>query len=347
MRTRLLIIFAIVTVIVILAFTVKTKPYDGLPSDHVEELKQIPEVNMFYEKYGDYGVSVFPDGAYFYQIGFQSGLSEDQWIMLKITYQFGIPSNIFVHCTPDGIQSQYTVRDNILEYISEENCFNNESWTLGEDYCSGWCDQNELYAMGCDESILAHITNHSNLLDEEFDGKYWLEFIGLPDGMSKEKFEWCVDFIYEKRISIDLEKNTESRDNSIDGLGIEDAKGNVIHYFMNNLDEMPCRDFLNVWQEVFRTVDEHEILVDKYDTCFDETFGGLGNRHPAFLGFNIPETCTEDMIKYLVKYSSMFDRSASYAIAEIGLGDDINADDFDQCVEELLEKNPKYSENEN
>ena len=134
---------------------------------------------------------------------------------------------------------------------------------------------------------------------------------------------------------------------SIDGLGIEDAKGNVIHYFMDNLDEMPCRDFINVWQEVFRTVDEHEILVDKYDTCFDETFGGLGNKHPAFLGYYIPDICTEYMLKHLVKYSSMFDRDAPYAIAEIGLGENINADDFDQCVEELLEKNPKDLENEN
>ncbi len=38
MKTRVLIIIAIVTVIVILAFTVKMNPYDGLPSDHVEEL---------------------------------------------------------------------------------------------------------------------------------------------------------------------------------------------------------------------------------------------------------------------------------------------------------------------
>ena len=117
----------IVASTVILALTVKTKPFDDYPGNHVEELKQLPEINAFYEKYGDYGVSVFTDGAYFYQIGFQSGTSEDQWIMLKITYQFGIPTNIFVHCTPQGIQSQYTVRDNVLEYLSEENCFNVKS----------------------------------------------------------------------------------------------------------------------------------------------------------------------------------------------------------------------------
>jgi len=43
-------------------------------------------------------------------------------------------------------------------------------------------------------------THSSNLLDEDFDGNYFQNFIGLPDGVSKEKFEECVDFILEKRI---------------------------------------------------------------------------------------------------------------------------------------------------
>jgi len=46
--------------------------------------------------------------------------------MLKVNYRFGFPSNVLVHCTPQGIQSQYTIRDNILEYLSEENCFNTQ-----------------------------------------------------------------------------------------------------------------------------------------------------------------------------------------------------------------------------
>jgi len=73
------------------------------------------------------------------------------------------------------------------------------NWRGDEDYCSEWCDQNELYQLGCDKPILAHLTKHSNLLDEEFDGKYAIEDEGLPDGVSKEKFEECVDFILEKR----------------------------------------------------------------------------------------------------------------------------------------------------
>ncbi len=133
--------------------------------------------------------------------------------------------------------------------------------------------------------------------------------------------------------------NSCSEDNSIDGFGIEDGKGNVIHYFIDNLDEMPCRDFIHVWQEVFRTVEEHEILVNKYDICFDETFGGLGNRHPAFLGWYIPDICTHDMVKFLKKNSNMFDNNVPYSSPLDGdvLDPGVNPDDMVQCENELLE----------
>ena len=72
-------------------------------------------------------------------------------------------------------------------------------WITDEDYCSGWCDQKELYQIGCNQQILAHLANYSNLLDEEFDGIYVIYVIGLPDGVSAEKFEECVDIIFEKR----------------------------------------------------------------------------------------------------------------------------------------------------
>jgi len=70
---------------------------------------------------------------------------------------------------------------------------------------------------------------------------------------------------------------------------------------------------------------------------FEDTFGGLGNRHPAFLGYYIPEICSEDIVKHLVRYSSMFDKGVPYVIQEIGLPDGVDIDDFNQCVEILLE----------
>ena len=63
-----------------------------------------------------------------------------------------------------------------------------------------WCGQEELYKMGCNPPILALLSKHSNLFDEAFNGKYAIEDGRLPDGVTKEKFEWCVDFIYDKRL---------------------------------------------------------------------------------------------------------------------------------------------------
>lgn len=80
---------------------------------------------------------------------------------------------------------------------------------------------------------------------------------------------------------------------------------------------------------------------------FDATFGGPGNRHPAFLGYEIPEICTFDMIKHLVKYSNMFfDDEENFSFEWIGLHMDINADDFDVCYDELLELRNHSQESE-
>jgi hypothetical protein len=126
-------------------------------------------------------------------------------------------------------------------------------------------------------------------------------------------------------------------DNSIDGFAIDDAQGNVKHYPISELDQIPCHEFMSFWNNDFRTVAEHEILIAKYDTCFDETFGGPGNRHPAFSGWDIPKICTQDMIKYFKKYSSMFDVNEGYASPLDGdTGIDIDPADFVQCENELL-----------
>ena len=210
----LILIIGIAISVILLAVLINIKPFDDHPSNHIEELQEIPEVDIFYKKYENYDIVVFEDGAFSYQIGFQAKNYEDQWVMLKLNYRIGILSNTLLHCTPDGIQSQYTIRDNTLEYLLENNCFE------------------------------------------------------------------------------------------------QDAE-------MESIDD------------------------------FDQTWGGPRNRHPAFLGFDIPKICTEDMIRHLVKHSSMFDRNAPYVLEWISMDKSINKADFDKCVEELLEKNPKDVEIEN
>jgi hypothetical protein len=140
------------------------------------------------------------------------------------------------------------------------------------------------------------------------------------------------------------EKITESDDNSIYGFAIDDAEGNVTHYPIDKLDEIPCHDFMGFWNEEFRTVDEHEILIAKYDACFEETFGGPGNRHPAFVGYEIPKNCTKDMIKHLVKHSNMFFADEeNFSLEWIGLPDSINKNNYDICFDDLLELRKKRS----
>ncbi|MDH3203215.1 MAG: hypothetical protein OEL81_00880 [Nitrosopumilus sp.] len=83
---------------------------------------------------------------------------------------------------------------------NDEKIADDSGWITGEDYCQEWCDNDELYQMGCDQPILAHLAKYSNLFDDDFNGEFFIDLIGLPDGVSQEKFEWCVDFIYEKRL---------------------------------------------------------------------------------------------------------------------------------------------------
>ena len=154
--------------------------------------------------------------------------------------------------------------------IPETKNTSGSDWILDASYCQEWCDYEELNNMGCDQPILEHLAKYSNLLDEEFNGKYLMQDIGLSDGMSVEKFNECVDFIYEKRV----------------------------------FDE------------------------------FDRTWGGPGNRHPAFLGYEISDSCTEDMVRYLDAYTNIFTSDEHLVWNQAGLPEHVNKKQFYVCFEE-------------
>jgi len=82
--------------------------------------------------------------------------------------------------------------------------------------------EDELYSLGCDKPILEYLYRSSNLLDDDFDGNYFQKFIGLPDGVSKEKFEECVEFILEKRMPKDDVKSTQEH-YAIEITGLKDV----------------------------------------------------------------------------------------------------------------------------
>ncbi len=91
-----------------------------------------------------------------------------------------------------------------------------------EQYCTDWCDLQELSSLGCNQPVLDYIFRYTSLFDEKFDGTYAHNFVGLPDGVSKEKFEECVDFIYEKRTSIESEPPFREEHYSIEITGMKD-----------------------------------------------------------------------------------------------------------------------------
>ncbi len=63
----------------------------------------------------------------------------------------------------------------------------------------------ELVDLGCTEPAINHAFRYSNLLDDFFDGTYYVDAIGYPDDLSKVEFDKCVKIILEKRTSIELE----------------------------------------------------------------------------------------------------------------------------------------------
>ena len=100
----------------------------------------------------------------------------------------------------------------------------------------------------------------------------------------------------------------------------------------------------------FESKTDRRSLIWVFVECddFDATFGGPGNRHPVFLGYYIPDVCTNDMVKFLKKYSTMFDNDVPYSSPLDGevLDPSINPDYMVQCENELLEirdKEPSWN----
>ncbi|KFM18400.1 peptidyl-arginine deiminase protein [Marine Group I thaumarchaeote SCGC AAA799-P11] len=87
--------------------------------------------------------------------------------------------------------------------LSDPICFVVDKSTSGEKGSAvtmDTCISLEAFEkMGCTKPMLEHLYKYSNLLDEESDGTWYLKFIGLPDGISQEKFDKCVDALLEKR----------------------------------------------------------------------------------------------------------------------------------------------------
>ena len=57
----------------------------------------------------------------------------------------------------------------------------------------------ELVELGCTEPAINHASRYSNLLDDSFNGTYFVAFVGFPDDLSQFEFDKCVKIILEIR----------------------------------------------------------------------------------------------------------------------------------------------------
>ena len=53
--------------------------------------------------------------------------------------------------------------------------------------------------LGCSESAINFLIDNSSLLDEEFDGTYLINAMGLPDDLSQEDLDKCVQIVISIR----------------------------------------------------------------------------------------------------------------------------------------------------
>lgn len=57
-----------------------------------------------------------------------------------------------------------------------------------------WRIPEELSKMGCTDAMITHLKKHSNILDEKWNnGLKYLEWVSLPEGMSQEALEQCME----------------------------------------------------------------------------------------------------------------------------------------------------------
>ena len=104
--------------------------------------------------------------------------------------------------------------------------------------------------------------------------------------------------------------------------------GNEITYAKNN---KPYKDLYEL--PIDYPISLPLELIDTREKSWDEI-----GPHPSTLGYDIPAMCTDEMLKHLVQYSSMFEKdSEHYLINHIGLSEKINKDEFDICVDYLKE----------
>lgn len=123
--------------------------------------------------------------------------------------------------------------------VSDPVCFVTDRSSSGETGSGVTMDRcftlSEFEEMGCTEPMLEHLAQYSNLLDYEYEGMWYMDFIGLPDGMAQEKFDECVDIILEKRPIMNSKSHSP-----------EQQCANSYNFMQTKITQIRQTDFLSV-----------------------------------------------------------------------------------------------------
>ena len=57
----------------------------------------------------------------------------------------------------------------------------------------------ESIKLGCNEPAINYLIDNSSLFDEEFNGTYLINAVGLPDDLSQEDLDKCVQIVISIR----------------------------------------------------------------------------------------------------------------------------------------------------
>jgi len=89
-----------------------------------------------------------------------------------------------------------------------------------------------LVEFGCSELAINHLVSFSNLLDEEFDGTFFINDIGLPYGLSGGDLDKCIDIAISIRES-DYITTSDNLKNNFTGRYFDD---NVPNCYSDKID---------------------------------------------------------------------------------------------------------------
>lgn len=206
----------------------------------------------------------------------------------------------------------------------------------------------ELVDLGCTEPSIDHLLRASNLLDDSFDGTYLINAIGYPDDLSKVELEKCVKIILERRTVIELENKTSTETGAyeLDEVLCLGGRGMILNEKCERIGKYDIQTGIPIVENKVQCDLLNGTWYDDKNKC-DSKYAPVEYRLQfgySFLGYDVPQICTYDMMIHLARYSSMFDIDEEYAIEDIGLPENVNLNDYDVCVDELLKLRSMYEE---